>query len=67
MIPNGRDVHDYVTVSNSVVRKFQQSRKSSLTKNIVSLARFGPVKRQPLLAKVAARLTKEEYDFVIFD
>ena len=65
LIANGRNIPTNIELSDSVLSEFKQYRKTSKTKVLVILARINPVKRQPLLAKIASRLTAEGYDFTL--
>lgn len=65
MIFNGRDIPVDLEVSQSVVEEFSAYRRTNDTKVLVCLARIMPVKRQPMLVKIADRLNKEGYDFTL--
>lgn len=65
IIFNGRDIPSKIEISDDFNAEFNKFRKSDKTKVIVNLARINPVKRQPLLAKVASQLYREGYDFSV--
>ena len=65
MIPNGRNIPVDLQVSDAVKNEINQYKKSESTRVIVCLARFEPVKRQDLLARVAKNLSQEGFDFTL--
>ncbi len=64
-IPNGRNISDNILVSDEVLSEVNSYKKGETTRVLVCLARFEPVKRQDLLARVANRLSKEGFDFIL--
>lgn len=63
IIFNGRTVAPHADMSEDLLREFEEYRKTSSSRVIVNLASFTPLKRQPLIAKVARRLYAEGEDF----
>lgn len=65
IIPNGRNIPDNILVSDEVLSEVNTFKKGKTTRVLVCLARFEPVKRQDLLARVTNRLSKEGFDFIL--
>lgn len=65
LINNGRAVNGNISVTDDVKSEVERFRKSSNTRVVVQLARFQPQKNIPMMARVAARLYEEGYDFTL--
>lgn len=65
MILNGRNIPEHISISPEVENEFKSYRKSEQTKVLVNLARIDAVKRQTMLARIAARLAGCGYDFTL--
>ena len=65
LIYNGRKINFEFLQDVDVLNEVTEYKHSLKTKVIINLARFSPVKRQPLIAKVSARLEAEGYDFIL--
>lgn len=63
MIANGRNIPNEITVTPSVRQEMNAYQKTPKTRILVQLARLDAVKRQPLMARVAKRLSDEGFDF----
>ena len=63
LINNGRAINGKVLVSDAVRHEIAGYRKSPNTRVVVQLARFQLQKNIPMMARVAARLYSEGYDF----
>lgn len=64
-IANGRNVPQNLITSNSVKQEILSYKKNENTRVIVHLASITEVKRQTMMARVAGRLYKDDYNFVI--
>jgi glycosyltransferase involved in cell wall biosynthesis len=65
LITNGRNIPLDLAVPTKVNDEIKKYKKDNNTRILINLARFQPVKRQPLLAHVASRLSKEGYNFTL--
>lgn len=65
VIFNGRSIPKFLHAPVEIVNEVNSYKRNKNTRILVNLARLNPVKRQPLLAKVACRLYNEGYDFSV--
>ncbi len=65
MIVNGRNIPPKIEISEAVAEEFKGYRKGDDCRVLVNLASINVVKRQPMLAKIAARLESEGYNFTL--
>lgn len=65
LIHNGRNISRDFEISNEIREEIKKYKKNKDTRVLVNLARFEPQKRQPLLARVVARLSQEGYNLTL--
>jgi glycosyltransferase involved in cell wall biosynthesis len=65
LITNGRNIPQDLKVSEKVNDEIKKYKKDNNTRILIHLARFESPKNQPLLARVASRLSKEGHNFTL--